>query len=538
MRTIFTFLFSVIICLFLSTCDGDKKQDFDKKIFHYNQSSGISSLDPAFSKDQATIWACNQLYNGLVQLDDRLNTQPAIAHSWDISADGLVYTFYLRNNVFFHEDICFKNKTRAVIAKDFVYSLARIRDGKTASPGAWIFNGRVDTIEPFKAINDSTFQLKLLKPFRPMLSILTMPYCSVIPEEAVKKYGLDFRSHPVGTGAFKLKIWRENVALILVKNESYFEKDGDNQIPYLDGIRISFIDNKKSEFFAFKQGNLDFISGLDASYIDDVLEKDGTLKLDLQQQFYLNKTPYLNTEYLGFLMQSEDSKSAVLDKKVRLAINYGFDRKELIRYLRNGIGRPAENGFAPYGLPSFDSTLIGYSFNPEKAKQLLKEAGYSAAHPLPEIKLYTNETYKEMALFVSKQLEKIGITVKLEINQGAILREWMSQGKAPFFRGSWIADYPDAENYYTVFYSKNGSPPNYTRFHNIAYDTLYEKSLTENEDAKRYELYQQMEKILIEESPVVPLFYDEVLRFSQKRVKGLTPNALNLLSLKRVKIED
>jgi peptide/nickel transport system substrate-binding protein len=235
-------------------------------------------------------------------------------------------------------------------------------------------------------------------------------------------------------------------------------------------------------------------------------------------------------------MQSEDSKNPVLDKRVRLAINYGFDRKELIRYLRNGIGRPAESGFAPYGLPSFDSTLVGYSFNPEKAKALLKDAGYSAAHPLPEIKLYTNETYKEMALFVSKQLEKIGVTVKLEINQGAILREWMSQGKAPFFRGSWIADYPDAENYYTVFYSKNGSPPNYTRFHNAAYDALYEKALTEYEDAKRYELYQQMEKILIEESPVVPLFYDEVLRFSQKRVKGLTPNALNLLNLKRVKV--
>jgi peptide/nickel transport system substrate-binding protein len=529
-------IFCFAVSIFFAGCGDSTKTLSEKKIFHYNQSSGISSLDPAFSKDQATIWACNQLYNGLVQLDDGLNTQPAIAKRWEISADGLVYTFHLRNDVFFQEDACFSNKTRKVTAQDVVYSLARIRNSRTASPGAWIFNGRVDTLEPFKAINDSTFQLKLLHPFRPMLGILTMPYCSIIPEEAVKKYGLDFRAHPVGTGPFKLKIWRENVALIMVKNESYFEEDGDQQLPYLDGIRISFIDNKKSEFFAFKQGNLDFISGLDASYIDDVVEKDGTLKSALKQQFDLNKTPYLNTEYLGFLMQSEDSKNPVLDKRVRLAINYGFDRKELIRYLRNGIGRPAESGFAPYGLPSFDSTLVGYSFNPEKAKALLKDAGYSAAHPLPEIKLYTNETYKEMALFVSKQLEKIGVTVKLEINQGAILREWMSQGKAPFFRGSWIADYPDAENYYTVFYSKNGSPPNYTRFHNAAYDALYEKALTEYEDAKRYELYQQMEKILIEESPVVPLFYDEVLRFSQKRVKGLTPNALNLLNLKRVKV--
>ena len=126
---------------------------------------------------------------------------------------------------------------------------------------------------------------------------------------------------------------------------------------------------------------------------------------------------------------------------------------------------------------------------------------------------------------------------RLTESEQQLFREWMAQGKVDFFRGSWLADYPDAENYFAVFYSKNGSPPNYTRFNNPQFDALYEKALAENDDAKRYELYHAMETIIIEEAPVVPLYYDEVLRFSQKNVEELTPNALNLLQLKRVKIK-
>lgn len=520
--------------ILLSACTEQKK---DHRIFfRYNQSSGISSLDPAYSKDQSTIWACNQLYNSLVQLDDALNVQPAIAKTWEVSEDGKTYTFHLRNDVFFHEDSCFNGgKGRAVTASDVVYSFHRIIDPKVASPGAWIFNNNVDAAEPFKAIDDSTFQLKLSKPFRPMLGILSMHYCSVISKEAVKKYGADFRAHPVGTGPFKLKKWKEGVAMILWKNENYFEKDeAGKPLPYMDGIKITFIDNKKTEYLSFKQKELDFINSIDASFVDEVLDDAGNLKPELRYQFNLLKTPYLNTEYLGFLTSSSTPLS---NKKIRQAINYGFDRREMLRYLRKGVGKPAESGFTPYGLPSFDAEKVrGYSYQPEMAKQLLKEAGYENGKGLPEIKLYSNETYKEFALYISKQLEQIDLTVKVELAQPAILREWMSQGKADFFRGSWLADYPDAENYFAVFYSQNGSPPNYTRFNNKEFDLLYEKALSENDDAKRYALYHQMDQIIVEEAPVVPLYYDEVLRFSQTNVEGLTPNALNLLQLKKVSI--
>ena len=528
-------------CFCLPSCNScNNGQQQNVKFFRFNQASGVSSLDPAFAKDQAVIWSCNQLYNSLVQLDDSLNVRPCIAKSWDVSEDGKTYTFHLRNDVKFQNNECFTNGTgRLVTAKDVAYSFNRLIDPKVASPGAWIFNNNVDKPEPFKAVDDSTFQLKLSKPFRPMLGILTMQYCSVIPEEAVKKYGAEFRSHPVGTGPFILKNWKEGTAMILVKNPDYFEKENGVQLPYLDGIKVSFIDNKKTEYLSFKQNQLDFISGLDGSYIDEVLDENGNLKADLKDKFNLLKTSYLNTEFLGFRMQYGNEKTEPWqNKNVRKAVNYGFDRREMIKYLRKGVGRPAESGFTPYGLPSFDAEkVMGFTYDPTKAKQLLKEAGFENGKGLPEIKLYTNETYKEYALYISKQLEQLGVKIKVEISQPAILREWMSQGKVDFFRGSWLADYPDAENYFAVFYSKNGSPPNYTRFNNKQFDDLYEKALAENDDAKRYEIYHQMEQIIIDESPVVPLFYDEVLRFSQKNIEGLTPNALNLLNLKRVRIK-
>lgn len=533
------YFFLLPILWLLTACNGcnDAKKS-DQKFFRYNQSSGLASLDPAFAKDQSTIWACNQLYNSLVQLDDNLNTQPAIAKTWEIAEDGKTYIFHLRSDVRFHDNACFANgKGRNVNAADVVYSLNRIIDAKVASPGAWIFNNSIDSTDPFRAIDDTTFQLKLSKPFRPMLGILSMQYCSVIPHEAVEKYGPDFRSHPVGTGPFMFKNWKESTALILVRNPNYFEVENGKQLPYLDGIKVSFIDNKKTEYLAFKQHDLDFINSIDQSYIDEVLDEDGNMLADLKDKFNLLKTPYLNTEYLGFLLQGENEKeNPVLSKKIRQAINYGFDRREMLKYLRNGVGKPAESGFTPFGLPSYSDSVAGYTYDIAKAKALLAEAGYPNGKGLPEIKLYSNETYKEFALFISKQLEQIGLNVKVEISQPAILREWMSQGKVNFFRGSWLADYPDAENYFAVFYSKNGSPPNYTRFNNKQFDALYEQALVENDDARRFEIYHQMERIIIEEAPVVPLYYDEVLRFSQKNVEGLKANGLNLLNLKRVSI--
>ncbi|MFZ1451608.1 MAG: ABC transporter substrate-binding protein, partial [Ferruginibacter sp.] len=210
-------------CSYFIACKNHQYPD--KKIFRYNESSGLASLDPAFAKNKQVMWATHQLYNTLIEIDSNLQMKPSLAKRWEISADNLTFTFYLRDGVFFTNDDCFKNIPRKLVAQDVVYSFNRIMDKATASPGAWIFNNRVDSIEPFKAINDTTFQLKLQSPFQSILGILSMQYCSIIPKEAVEKYKTDFRRHPVGTGPFSFVAWEEGQALILKKNENYFEKD-------------------------------------------------------------------------------------------------------------------------------------------------------------------------------------------------------------------------------------------------------------------------------------------------------------------------
>ena len=209
------FVATAVIALLFTTVLVSCKTKFDhpdKQIFHYNESSGILSLDPAFASGQATIWPCNQLYNGLVDMDDQLRVVPAIAKSWTISEDGKTYTFILRDDVQFHQTEFFPfEKPRYVTAEDFVYSLGRILSPEVASPGAWIFQKVKRDKEgnpAFKALNDTVFQIELSEPFPPFLGILTMKYCSVVPHEVVERYGKDFRKHPVGTGPFQYRCGR------------------------------------------------------------------------------------------------------------------------------------------------------------------------------------------------------------------------------------------------------------------------------------------------------------------------------------------
>ncbi|MBC7826865.1 MAG: ABC transporter substrate-binding protein [Chitinophagaceae bacterium] len=511
-----------------------------KQVFYYNEQSGIATLDPAFAKNQSIMWAVHQVYNTLVETDASLNIVPSLAKNWDVSPDRLMYTFHLRTDVFFHDNEIFTGgKGRKMRAQDVEYSFRRITDRSTASSGAWIFNNRVDSVHGFRALDDSTFQLRLIRPFTPVLGLLSMQYCSIVPREVIDKYGKDFRNHPCGTGPFQFKSWEEGQSLILIKNEKYFERDSSGQrLPYLDAIKTTFYDSKATEFLLFQQGKLDFINDIDASFKDEVLTKKGALRQEWKDKIVLFKHPYLNTEYLGMLIDSTNElvkNSPLRFKKIRQAINYGFDRRKMILYLRNSIGIPAESGFVPAGLPSFDSTIVkGYTYNPSKARRLLKEAGFSDDHPVPSIKLLTIAVYGDLASFIAKELEDIGLKVQVEIIQKSLLLEYTAKSQALFFRGSWIADYPDAENYLSVFYGKNPAPPNYTRYKNPVFDALYEEALLVTDDSIRLKLYQQLDQMVINDAPVIPLWYDEVIRIVHPWIRGFQPNGLNLLELRRL----
>jgi peptide/nickel transport system substrate-binding protein len=361
-----------------------------------------------------------------------------------------------------------------------------------------------------------------------------MKYCSVVPKEIIAHYGADFRSNPIGTGPYKFKRWEENIKLIFRKNNRYFEtnRKGD-KLPYLEAVSITFLADKQSEFLQFIQGNIDYISGLDASYKDDILRADGMLKPRYASSVRMLRAPYLNTEYLGFYMDSEVSEYQ--SELIRQAVNYGFDRSKMMKYLRNGIGIPAVGGFIPKGLPGHNKN-VGYDYQPEKAKQLLETYRIESGNPQPIITLTTTSNYLSFSEFIQRELQSMGLTIQIDVMPPSSLKSAKSNGKVDLFRASWVADYPDAQNYLSLFYSGNFAPngPNYTHFKNAQFDIWYEQAMLETDQTKRINLYQKMDALVIEKAPVVVLFYDEVIRFTGMGVTGLGINPTNLLELKNV----
>ncbi len=533
-----------LIPLFIVSCTNIKTNNSGKVAFHYNESKSITSLDPAFAKTQTNIWPTHQIFNGLVQIDSSLNIIPAIAKYWTVTDSGHTYLFVLRNDVYFHPSSLFgKDSTRKVTAQDFVYSFGRLLDEKVASPGSWIF-AQVDQSKGekgFQAIDDTIFAIYLKKPFPGLIGLLTTVYCSVVPKEVVEHYGKDFRNHPIGTGPFKFAMWKEGEKLVLLRNPNYFETDTKgHKLPYIDAIDITFVADKQSEFLEFMQGRLDMISGITASNKDELLTSQGTLKAVYKQKIKMYKQKYLNLEYLGFNLDSNaiGSLSILRNKYIRKAINYGFDRKKMMRYLRNNIGCPANYGFIPYGMPNYDTRHTkGYSYNPIKALEMLEKAGYPNGENLPEIELSTTSDYLDLCEFIQHDLSKIGVSIKINVLNGPTFRSFVSEGKTQMFRASWIADYPDPENYFSLFYSKNFSPtgPNYTHFHSQVYDSLYNTLFANISDSVRQVIYYKLDSIIIEDAAVVPLYYDEVVDFLQKDIKGFVVNPMNMLELKYIR---
>ena len=282
----------------------------------------------------------------------------------------------------------------------------------------------------------------------------------------------------------------------------------------------------------FAQNKIDFINSIDSSFKDQLLNVNGDLKEEYLKSINLLTGPYLNTEYIGFFLGKKES--ILQSKKLRLAINYGFDRKKMMKYLRNNIGYPANNGFIPLGLQK--KRTKGFEYDLKKALQLIKEYKDENGNQSIEIVLSSDANYLDIVEYIQRELLKIGINIKINILPPSSLRQAKSNGKLEMFRASWIADYPDAENYLSLFYSKNFTPngPNYTHFKNNLYDRLFFEGIIEQSKDDREKIYSKLDSLIIEEAPIIPLYYDKIMRFSQKNVVGLETNPINQLNLKRV----
>jgi peptide/nickel transport system substrate-binding protein len=539
------FVLVFVAMLLLAGCGGSTKEKDPRTVFSYNEVGDVTSLDPAAATNFENIWAVNQLFNGLVQMSDSLVVRPSIAKSWTISEDGLVYTFRLRNDVYFQDHDVFPNsRGRKVVAKDFVYSFNRLYDASLSGATTLIENvdkANRSTENGFSAPDDSTFVIYLKEPFSPFLGILTMKFFSVVPKEAVDHYKKEFRRNPVGTGPFKMKYWDEGNHLAMHKNPNYFEYEGNNRLPYLDAVSVSFIKEKETAFMQFLKGELDMLSGIDAFNPSEVLDADGKLKAFYKNKCRLQTQPYIKTDYIGILIDESIpmvKESPLRIKAIRKAINYAFDREKLVKHFHNNLGVPATAGFIPAGFPSYNPARVkGYHYNPDKVNLLLQEAGYPGGKGLPEITVSTTASYIEIVEFLQGQLAENNIKMKIDVVNASVLTSGVSKGNFSMFKKSWIADYVDEENFMSLFYSKNFAPEgfNYTHYKNPDFDKLFEKARRETNDSARTELYRQMDQMVIDDAPVIPLYYDQVVRLVKPNIDNLTTNPMNLLNLKAVK---
>jgi oligopeptide transport system substrate-binding protein len=505
----------------------------DKNIFRYNESSGITSLDPVKATNLPNIWPVQQLYEGLTLIDSNGTLQPCLATSWKVDDSLKTYHFELKPTVFFHQDDCFKNKTRKMTAEDIVYSYQRVLN----SSSAWMFENieknpatgelRIDVLDSFHLV------IHLKDPSFTFPQMLAMPPCAIVPKEAVETYGADFRRHPVGTGPFLLKAWHENEKLILHKNPYYHV----NGIPKLDGIAISLLKDKQTALLEFIRGNFDLISGIDAAYKDELLTGEGNLDPKYKDQIHLQKLPYLNTEYLGILLDSV-STSPLQNLHIRKALNYAVDRTRLIAYIRNGIGTPGHAGIVPPSLWNGAKPTFGYQKNDSLFLSEIKASGYGNPQQVPSFTLNADVAYTDVCTYLVHEWNDLGLQVKLEIMDRPTLKSEMAKGNLSFFRASWIADYPDAENYLSLFYGPLKSPvgPNYTHYQSTYYDALFEKTKISGDQKMREAQFMLLDQWAMEQSSIIILYYDQVVRFTNKRVRHLPSHPMNHLDLKKVEV--
>jgi oligopeptide transport system substrate-binding protein len=537
-------------------------------VFKVNESDYIKNLFPHNITDAISYRVANQVYEGLMKFNQAdLSLIKGIAEDYSVDPSKTVYTFKLRKGVFFHDNECFPGgKGRELTAEDVKFCFTQLCTQNINNQGFSVFQGILKgadeyykaseggkkpsfEVEGIKVIDPNTIQFTLTAPNSIFLYNLARPFTYIFPKEALEKYGLEMRTKAVGTGPFKIFSIEDDISIILKKNENYWAADEHgNKLPFLDAIKIKFIKDKKTELLEFKKGNLDMMYRLPTDHIIEILEEVKGNKGQFGQ-YDLQRTPEMATHFLSFLNQGKIFNN----KDLRKAFSFAIDRKKILEFVLNGEGyAPATHGITPIDIfknPLYDvSKINGYDLNLDSAKYYLKKAGYPDGKGFPKITLELNsdgERNAAVAEEIQKQLkEHLNISIELNIVPFAQLVENMINGKSDFFRGGWIADYPNPENFLWFFYGKTvpaslekPSYPNMMRYKSDKFDKLYEAGLKATTEEESFKHFLEAENIVMQDAPIMVLWYDEGYRLMQAFVKNFPNNAMQYRDFTNVYFE-
>jgi ABC-type transport system substrate-binding protein len=560
-------LLIILLLIAFSSCgDISKKKKFKYAggTFNFAINNAPSTLIPRYVTDLYSSTLLNQVYEGLVELDPKsLETRAGLAKDWTISADGKTISFELRDNVYFHKHPSIEGKNKFT-AEDVVYSIElACKQNKTEASSAYysIFRGLLEGADEFYnkeadhisglKFRGNTLEMKLLERDVNFVNKLTQTAALIVSKKAIEA-GLE--NELIGTGPFtysgtRIKNNREEI--VLARNENYYGKDDNGlALPYLDTLIMKVEGQRTEQLEMFERGEIHLIEGLPPEKVSKMLGEGQIEDFNgTPPKFILVRKPLLATQYYYFNLLKPEFK----DVRVRKAFNYAIDRGAIISNILNYQAfKKGDGGIIPpmafNGYKSENVGQHGYTFEPEKAKRLLAQAGYPNGKDFPIIHLKYNlgTIHSDVAIEIASQLKQtLNIDIKLE---GVTFEEKLEDqkfAKGDLFRSSWFAEYNSPESFLMTAYGKtvpgDSSQPsmtNYSRYQNDNFDALFEQGKISPEIVERYRFFAEAETILMDDSPFIILWYEETIKIIYSKVRNLKLNKMNSYSFKNVYLKD
>lgn len=484
------------------------------------------TLDPHQTTDNISATLVNEIYSGLVTLDLDLNVVPDLAETIDVSDDRQTYTFNLRPDAKFHDG-------KPVTAQDVKWSLERVTNPDTQAPVAEQYladivgvseklNSSATTIEGVRVVDDRTLEITIDAPKAYFLAKLTYPTAFVLDQDNIAGSGDDWLRQPNGTGPFKLAEYEVGEILRLERNDNYHLKPA-----YLDEIKLILSGGTAMLMY---ENNEIHLAGVGIADLDRVLDPSEPLNAQLQ------KAPTsFSVSYIGLNVD----QPPLDDPKLRQALNFAINREAIATHVLSNLRTPA-NGIIPPGFPSYNPDLRSYNFDPEKAKQLLQESKYgNDLENLPRITLNISGSFGanvplDLEVILQSWEQELGIQVDLQQTEWGTFLDDLHARRYQMFTVGWGADYPDPENFLDIlFYT--GSDNNQTNYSNIEVDALLKQARIESNQTQRFEMYNRIEQMILDEAPWVPLWNSgENYVLIKPEVKGYHLTAMTIPKYRHV----
>ena len=479
-------------------------------------------LDPAYETDGNSFMICDNVYEALVFYQDESTAlEPGLAESWEISPDGLTYTFHLRKGVMFHDGTPFN-------ADAVVFSIGRMMKERKLKffskdwevppqerpPEYWISMEMDDTVDSIQALDDHTVVFRLKRVDAPFLANMGMDFADIISPTAFMNNPKEFLRNPVGTGPFKFVEWIKDDRIVLAKNEKYWDKSGG---PYLDKLVFRVIPENSVRFLELKGGNIHICQFPNPADIP-LARQDPNLKLVSQ--------PGMNIGYLSF----NHTKALWQNIHMRKAIAYAINRQAIVDNIYQGMGQVAKNPIPPT-MWGYNDQIEDFPYDPEKAKSELAEAGYPEAQGLPEITLWSmpvprpyNPEGLKVGVAMISDLAKVGIRARIvSYDWGTYLKRQREQPEdMDLFQLGWTGDNGDPDNFLAVLFDGLASPAIRTQWKNEEYHRLMLAGKQTIDQEKRAEIYKQ----------ALQVFHDEVAAICVAHSTVIWPMRNNVMNFK------